>query len=337
MAGAVGRVAGPRHRRLAVVAGVAAEAALVDLALGRAVERQAEVLELDDGVDGLAAHDLGRGLVDEVVAALHRVEGVPLPRVLFDVGQRRAHAALGRAGVGPGRVELGEDGGAALAGRLDGGPQAGAAGADDDGVVAVVVDLHGPESSIGSSAREIDRADVASWPPSTPSARQLEVEGQRPRRVGRPRPARCRPGRTRRPARRPPSATRCSPPGQRQAGGHGDAGRAAVRRSLTTWTSRASGVAGRVRRGRAGRPRRSPARQAAGQRVVARLGHALVVEHRPRDRRVAVGEAELAEAAGRPVLEPAQRLDVVRIDARPGSAGSRPATRRRSRSRPGGT
>lgn len=45
VAGAVGRVAGAADRGLAVVAGVTAEAALVDLALGRAVERQAHVLE----------------------------------------------------------------------------------------------------------------------------------------------------------------------------------------------------------------------------------------------------------------------------------------------------
>ena len=135
VAGAVGGVAGPPHGRLAVVAGVAAEPALVDAAGRGAVERQAEVLELDDGVDGLAAHDLGRRLVDEVVAALDGVEGVPLPGVLLHVGQRRAHAALGRPGVRPGRVELGQDRGAALAGRLDGGPQPGSAGADDDRVV----------------------------------------------------------------------------------------------------------------------------------------------------------------------------------------------------------
>ena len=127
-----------------MVAGVAPEAPLVDAAGGRAVERQAEVLELDDGVDGLAAHDRRRRLVDEVVAALHRVEGVPLPRVLLDVGEGGAHAALGGAGVGAGGVELGQDRGAALAGDLDGGPQAGSTGADDHRVVAVLVDLHHP-------------------------------------------------------------------------------------------------------------------------------------------------------------------------------------------------
>ena len=140
VAGAVRGVAGAPDGRLAVVAGVAAEAPLVDAAVGRPVEGQAHVLELDDGVDGLTAHDLGRVLVDEVVAALDRVEGVPLPVVLFDVRQRGAHAALGRAGVGPGRVELGEDRGAGALAGFDGRAHPGAAGADDHHVV--LVELH---------------------------------------------------------------------------------------------------------------------------------------------------------------------------------------------------
>ena len=97
MAGAVRRVAGAADGRLAVVAGVAAEPALVDLALGRAVERQAHVLEVEDRVDRLLREDLGGVLVDQVVAALHGVEGVPLPVVLLDVRERGGHAALRRA------------------------------------------------------------------------------------------------------------------------------------------------------------------------------------------------------------------------------------------------
>src|SRR5690349_5910945 len=125
------------YRGLAVVAGVPAEPALVDLALGRAVERQAHLLEVDDRVDGLTAHDLGRVLVDEVVAALDGVEGVPLPVVLLDVGEGGAHAALGRAGVGPRRVELGEHRGAGARRGLEGRAHPGAAGTDDDDVVLV--------------------------------------------------------------------------------------------------------------------------------------------------------------------------------------------------------
>ena len=52
VAGAVGRGAGALHRLLAEVGRVAAERALVDRAVGVAVERHAEVLEL---VDDLAA------------------------------------------------------------------------------------------------------------------------------------------------------------------------------------------------------------------------------------------------------------------------------------------
>ena len=137
VAGAVGGVTGPAHRRLAVVAGVPAEPALVDAALGGAVERHPHLLEVEHRVDGFLAHDLDGVLVGEVVAALDGVEGVPLPVVLFDVGQRRAHPALRRAGVAARRVQLGQHRGAGPRTGLDGGAHARAAGADDDDVVAM--------------------------------------------------------------------------------------------------------------------------------------------------------------------------------------------------------
>jgi hypothetical protein len=53
--------------------------------------------------------------------------------VLLEVAESGADTALGGAGVGAGGIELGQDGGVdAFAGQLEGGPQAGAAGADDD-------------------------------------------------------------------------------------------------------------------------------------------------------------------------------------------------------------
>ena len=140
VAGAVGGVAGAAHRRLAVVAGVPAEPALVDAALGGAVERHPHLLEVQHRVDGFLAHDLDGVLVGEVVAALDGVEGVPLPVVLFDVRQCRAHAALRRAGVAARRVELGQHRGADAGSGLDGGPHARAACADDDDVVAMFND-----------------------------------------------------------------------------------------------------------------------------------------------------------------------------------------------------
>ena len=120
-----------------MVRGVSAETALVDQSLRRPVERETPPLELVDRVDGLLGEDLGGGLVDEVVATLHGVERVPLRVVLLDVAERGADAALGCAGVGPGGVELRDHRRLDAAGRLDRGSKAGAAGADDHGVVRV--------------------------------------------------------------------------------------------------------------------------------------------------------------------------------------------------------
>jgi hypothetical protein len=139
VAGAVRGVAGAAHGRLAVLGRVTAEAALVDLALGRAVERQAHVLEVDDRVDGLLGQDLGSILVDQVVTALDGVVGVPLPVVVLDVREGGSHAALCRTGVRAGRVQLGDHGGPRPRARFDRRTHPGAAGADDDDVELVVV------------------------------------------------------------------------------------------------------------------------------------------------------------------------------------------------------
>ena len=140
VAGPVGRVAGPSHRGFAVVAGMPAEAALVDTALRGSVERHAHLLKVQNRVDGFLAHDLDGVLIGEVIPALDGVEGVPLPVVLFDVGQGRAHAALGRTGVAAGRVELGQHGRADSRPGLHGGAHSGAAGTDDENVVLVFGD-----------------------------------------------------------------------------------------------------------------------------------------------------------------------------------------------------
>ena len=137
----VGGVARPAHGPLAVVAGVAAEPALVDQSLGGAVERQAQVLELDDRLDRVMAHHLGRVLVDQVVAALDRVEPVPLPVVLLGVAERGAHAALGRPGVRSRGIQLADDADAGLrpevALQLQRGVQPGPPGADHHRVQVV--------------------------------------------------------------------------------------------------------------------------------------------------------------------------------------------------------
>ena len=141
--GAVGGVAGTTHGRLAVVAGVPTETTLVDLALGGPVEREAHLLQIEHRVDGLLGHDLDGVLIGEVVTTLDGVEGVPLPVVLLDVGQRGAHAALSRAGVAAGGVELGQNRGAGTRGGFDRRTHPGAAGAHDDDVVAVFLHVLG--------------------------------------------------------------------------------------------------------------------------------------------------------------------------------------------------
>src|SRR5687767_12968332 len=74
----------------------AAAQALVDLAVVEPVERHAHVLELDDYLDRLAAHELDRVLVAEVVGALDRVVHVPVPVVRLVVAERRGDPALRR-------------------------------------------------------------------------------------------------------------------------------------------------------------------------------------------------------------------------------------------------
>jgi hypothetical protein len=144
VAGAVSGIAGAANGRLAVLTRVPTEAALVDLALGRAVEGETHVLEVEHGLDGLLREDLGRVLVDEVVATLDGVVGVPLPVVVLDVREGRGHTALRRTGVRAGGVELRDDvdDGArpGLLGGLDRGTHASATGADDYDLVAVEVD-----------------------------------------------------------------------------------------------------------------------------------------------------------------------------------------------------
>ena len=127
MAGDVGDVVGARG-------GCAAERARAEVAGLVAVEGHAEVLEVQDLIGRLAAHDLDRVLVAQVVGPLDRVERVRLPRVLRV--ERGVDPAGGRDGVRADGVDLGDDRhrGAGF-GRRQGGPLAGEPGADDQDVM----------------------------------------------------------------------------------------------------------------------------------------------------------------------------------------------------------
>ena len=142
--GAVGRVAGSLDRRLTVIAGVTPETALVDLALGRAVEREPHALEIEHRLDRVLAHDIDGVLVGEEVTTLDGVERMPLPRVLLDVGECRTHSALRRAGVRTGGVHLRNDRGVTALARFERSPQSRTTRSDDDGVEDVYVVAHPP-------------------------------------------------------------------------------------------------------------------------------------------------------------------------------------------------
>ena len=79
---------------------VAAEVALEDPAVVRAVEERAPGLELADAIGRFLGVQLGHPPVVHVLAAAHRVGEMHLPVVaVVDVAERRRHAAFGHDGV----------------------------------------------------------------------------------------------------------------------------------------------------------------------------------------------------------------------------------------------
>jgi hypothetical protein len=177
MAGAVGGGARALHRLLAEIRGVPAERALVDRAVGIAIERHAEVLELVDDLRRRPAHVLDRILVAEPVRALDRVVHVPEPAVLRHVAECRADAALGGDGVRARREHFGEDGdGQPRFGELQRSAHPGAAGADDDRVELADGNAHAlphricsVQPEIGDQQHDRDRFE------QQPDSRRLDV------------------------------------------------------------------------------------------------------------------------------------------------------------------
>ena len=133
--GSVSCIAGAPNRSLAVVAGVATKAALINSALGCAVEGEPHFLEVKNRIDCFFAHDFGSILVNQIVATLDRVECVPLPVIFFDICQRSTHATLGSTGVGSRGVKLGENGGARPRSGLKSRPHASATRANYHNIV----------------------------------------------------------------------------------------------------------------------------------------------------------------------------------------------------------
>ena len=118
---------------------VAADVALQDSPVGRAVEERPPRLELLHAVGRLHRVELRHAPLIEVAAALHRVAEVDLPVVLrLDVAERRRHPALGHHRVGLAEERLADQADAhALGAAFDGGAQACPTRPDDEDVVLV--------------------------------------------------------------------------------------------------------------------------------------------------------------------------------------------------------
>jgi len=118
---------------------MAAEGALIDAAIGRAIEQRAPRLELRDAVGRFLGVDLGHAPIVVHLAAAHRVAEMHAPVVFpHHVAERRRGAPLGHHRVGFAEQRFADQGDFGFLGAgFDGGAQARAAGADHDDVVVV--------------------------------------------------------------------------------------------------------------------------------------------------------------------------------------------------------
>ena len=130
-----GAIADVREARILV----AAEIALEDPAVGRAIEDRAPGLELAHPIGRFPRVQLRHPPVVHVLAAAHGVGEVDLPAVaVVDVGERRGDAAFGHDRVGLAEQRLAQQPDPdTRRRRFDRGAQPGAAGADDEHIMLV--------------------------------------------------------------------------------------------------------------------------------------------------------------------------------------------------------
>ena len=79
--------------------GMSAKAPLLDLAIGRAVERQAQMFQLDDGDNRFIRENFRRILIHQIIAALDGIVHVPFGMVFFHIAERGGDPALCGAGM----------------------------------------------------------------------------------------------------------------------------------------------------------------------------------------------------------------------------------------------
>ena len=155
VAGAVGGGASALRGAFSVMRGHAAERALINFPVFLATrERQAPVFKFVDRGRRITAEIFDGVLVAEPVGAFDGVVHVPAPVVLAHIAERGGNAALRCNGVRARRENFG-DTGSAQAGLTapDHRAQTGTAGANNDDVIAVILDRIGAAVDCGRAVR----------------------------------------------------------------------------------------------------------------------------------------------------------------------------------------
>ena len=97
------------------------------------------MLELVDALDGFPAQNLGGRLIHQKITPLDRVVSVVLPRIVFEVRERRGDPSLRSPGVRASRIKLAHNRRADAAARFEGRHQPRPTCSDDHTVKTMVV------------------------------------------------------------------------------------------------------------------------------------------------------------------------------------------------------
>ena len=99
MPGAIRGIASTTYGCFAKVAGMAAEATLIDASFGGPVKRQSPIFQIIYCLNGFLCQYLGGLLINQIIAAFDSVKGMPFRLVFFHISKCGADATLSCPGV----------------------------------------------------------------------------------------------------------------------------------------------------------------------------------------------------------------------------------------------
>jgi hypothetical protein len=140
-------IAGPLHRLLSIIPGMASEVPLGDLSVRGSAERHTHVLQFINGPWRVFDQDFDSILVTKIVTSLYGIEEIPFPVIFFFIAERSGDSSLGCTRMGTGRKDFADHGHIGLACTLNGGSKAGQASSHNDDIV--LVDHPNPINSSG--------------------------------------------------------------------------------------------------------------------------------------------------------------------------------------------